>query len=222
MRQLLYLSERKLRQFQPDRPRRWWRGIGSEVEAKLPPVGSVKLTRSGQTDGEIVDLVRAIAEIEESDLPVRWFDDQDLHAGEWVRFEARLNYATHAVEDEPFVVFFWEPATVDGRPRLLLHGSRDSLVGVPRVEERLWPMGSDPLGLAHFVKAMAAEQDGFSVTDDWGSAVGLLYGLCAATLPPATAAPFRGLARVTAVVDCGHQPTVIASPLYVEYSTARE
>lgn len=46
MRELVYLSDRKLQQFLPDR-RPWWRRVQVEGQLKIPVLGHVAITRGG-------------------------------------------------------------------------------------------------------------------------------------------------------------------------------
>ncbi|MFD0419787.1 SAVMC3_10250 family protein [Streptomyces sp. NPDC127108] len=245
MRELVYLSDRKLRQFMPERPRRLVRG-GWQVTT---PVGGVGL------DPEVPDAERERGErlrriVRHVSAAAGWFAEPGLRAGSWVQFEAPLNFRVLRDVAPGMVLFVDPPVSVDGygtggEVRLLLHGSVEHLAG-GRV-----PVVAEPPALSEEVHHEGSW--GGSGGDDWvelvtthasallGSLTGqpdavsedqpqepvspvtLLEGtrqLLAALdrqLPVETAAWMRGYARVTAALGGGGVRYVVATPLYVEY-----
>ncbi|MFF3062174.1 SAVMC3_10250 family protein [Streptomyces sp. NPDC057909] len=90
MRELVYLSDRKLGQFVPESRRRW---IGRRLTAfrATTPVGGLELEAAADSDSERQKqkhLALVISRIEEQAL---WFQDPAARAGRWVYFEAPLN-----------------------------------------------------------------------------------------------------------------------------------
>lgn len=121
MRELIYLSERKLQQFTLDRRRHWWHRVGLEGEVKLPALGGVRISRSADDSTRKADLDQVIAALERSDRAARWYTEDGLQPGQWVHFEARLNY--RVMDEDNFlstVIFIDHPRgnDVDARVRL--------------------------------------------------------------------------------------------------------
>jgi hypothetical protein len=147
MREMLYVSRRKLLQFQEvySRPV-WWRRV-TKFGLKAPlSLGEVSLELNGPGGPRIPSLDSVIQQIS---LNAAWYQDQSaLDPGQWVQFEARMNYATTSLKDgqiEPGddgPLVFWEPEDRDLRRdgkrsiRLLLHATADGLVGAHDAHRR--------------------------------------------------------------------------------------
>jgi hypothetical protein len=144
VRELVYLSERKLRQFMIEKPRRWVSRPPVEGEVKFPGLGGVKVGPTAPTgdDGVIPDLARVISALESSDRAAGWFADDAVQPGQWVYFEAPLcytplsdRYAPLSDGHQPRAVVFLdhgEPTAsypTGGAIRLLMHGSAEHLLG---------------------------------------------------------------------------------------------
>jgi hypothetical protein len=137
VRELVYLSERKLRQFMIGKPRRWGSRPSIEGEVKFPGVGGVKVGSAAPAGGDevIPDLVRVISALETSDRAAGWFADDAVQPGQWVYFEAPLCYAPLSDGTLPEAVVFLdhgEPTAsypTGGAIRLLMHGSAEHLLG---------------------------------------------------------------------------------------------
>lgn len=131
MRELVYLSESKLAQFLPG-PRGGWHVKGSVTT----PVGSVDVDPVRGPDAERARRLERV--IEQVARDARWYTDDGLWPGQWIQFEAPLNYGV--LDDKYFgqmVVFLdsGSPAPnypAGGTVRLLLHGSGSNLAGAPR------------------------------------------------------------------------------------------
>ncbi|WJV49116.1 SAVMC3_10250 family protein [Streptomyces flavofungini] len=244
MRELVYLSDRKLRQFMPDRPRRLVRG-GWQVTT---PVGGVGL------DPEVPDAERERGErlrriVRHVSAAAGWFAEPGLRAGSWVQFEAPLNFRALRGAAPGMVLFVDPPRGVEGYEtggavRLLLHGSVEHLAGgrvpvvaePPALSETVHHAGGWDCSGGDWVEllttqasvllgSLTSQPDATSEDEaqEPVSPVTLLEGtrqLLAALdrqLPVETAAWMRGYARVTAALECGDVRYVVATPLYVEY-----
>lgn len=90
MRELVYLSERKLRQFQDERPPGWFRRI-KEVGFKAPfGVGEAKVPLTDESASPVPSLDRVLRKLEKSDRVPEWFEDEEISTGDWVTFETGL------------------------------------------------------------------------------------------------------------------------------------
>lgn len=127
MREFVYLSDTKLRQFISE-PRRF----SPRATVKfITPFGGVDLEPGPDpVRSRLQHLKQVIRQVERT---ARWFTEPGLFAGEWVQFEAPLN---HLVLDGGFrdmLLFVDPPVPVDGYPsagrvRLLMHGSARHLL----------------------------------------------------------------------------------------------
>ena len=95
MRELIYLSENKLQRFQAERSAGLWRRI-RQVEVKAPLGTGVNVGLSDPIAKSHPDLAKVLKHIDRSDSPARWFEEEGLEPGEWVKFEARLNYVIYS------------------------------------------------------------------------------------------------------------------------------
>lgn len=91
MRELIYVSRRKLSQFQADaKPkRRRVRDFG--VTAPLG-MGGIQLGLADQTPPDSPSLGEVVQHLEHSGDPLRAIDDPAVKAGDWVRFAAMMTY----------------------------------------------------------------------------------------------------------------------------------
>jgi len=234
MREVVYLSEGKLRQFLPEHGRSWsWSHLG----VRSPFVG-VDLDRSAAASQQ--QLAAQLREVEK-DIAKRAIPYHEASVpGMWVEFRTPLSYTT--IEQEPFgdMVLFVQPATAavpvawGWGVRLLLHGSARHLLGRPPR-----PIGCDVSGATRVDvgRGSASEPDSFSflvsnadmlsdafgqgrvdprsngapagysaVPDDYfGTAVGDFMSVVDEQLDPGGAAWMAGYARVTRFVK--HDPT---------------
>jgi Family of unknown function (DUF7019) len=217
MRELVYLSERKLAAFHPE-PRRRRPGLRGElgvpgiakVEAELP---------AAQAAHPSLDDV--LTYLTETPGKLRWYTEDGLQPGQWIQFEARLC----VVEMRPRVrggtpvVFFTEPEIGYHGPgcRLVLHGSPDHLRGAVDVSRTMMRGdASDARGIVALLAGLP-DTDGETVSParvDRFNVRMLRVGL-ARRLDPRAATWLGGCARVT--VDAAELGVLIASPLYVEY-----
>ncbi|MEK8108250.1 SAVMC3_10250 family protein [Micromonospora sp. M12] len=243
MRELLYLSHRKLRQFDLGTSR--WRRLGARLtgEIKLPGFGGVTVGNNN-SDGTMSDepeLEAVIAALDNSDRAAQWFTE-DVGPGQWVQFEAPMSYA---LTDRGGVVFLDLGEAVPGYPtggevRLLLHGSRrhvvrdepavqvvtdrqiDTVMGFSagnphRLLSRLLldlTTADEPLGQN---ASMAVAR----VEHKMPGVYARLFQVMDHQLDlPHTAAWMSGYARITAVPPrVNGKKVVVATPLYVEYGS---
>lgn len=229
MRELIYLSERKLRQFQPDgSEKRSWIKRVRQVGAKAPlGFGEISVTLSEETVKARPDLAAVIEDLENSERHIRWYAEECVNAGDWIVFDARMNFATSRELDTP-VLFFWEPnpAVKNGSTQLLLHGSAHHLVGAPPPEVQ-HPM-SFFSGVSDFFRYLASVD--FPPSRDksssgYSQAIEFTLQTLNWQLPPEAASWMAGYAKVSIVVQPDehfNQTVVVASPLYVEQVWAPE
>ncbi|MFJ4584539.1 SAVMC3_10250 family protein [Streptomyces echinatus] len=168
MREFVYLSKRKLRQFTESngdvgRPR-WWRRLGFEGELAFPPFGRAKVAgREATAEPVTLTVDEVIDEFERGDRAAGWFADDSVGAGSWALFEAPLNY--RVMDDKYFrsAVLFLDSAVrsphypTGGSVRLLLHGSREHLLGME---------GSSPVRLDVQAELDRSEPEEFHVASD--------------------------------------------------------
>lgn len=219
MRELIYLSVAKLRQFQPDRPAGRWRRM-RELDAQAPlNLGGLRLSFPDDPRPEVADLERVLRHlINESDQPPRWYTEDELTPGQWVQFEAQMNYQVLGPQTAtgPKILVFWEVAET-ARIRLLLHGSPCHLLAAAGTQEQtIYPTASVP---HMFLEALSRVVD--DSTKNRTIPLERVWSLIEATnLLPADMAPcVVGMARVTAIINTEDRTRIVlASPLYVEYS----
>ncbi len=228
LREFIYLSDAKLRQFIPH-PRRLRRPGALRLTT---PVGGIDLDAptddAGSARGRQLDQV--VGHLAES---ARWFGEPDLRPGEWVWFEAPLLYVTLRRANRDLVLFTdpipgADPQYPSADCRLLMHGSARHLLGMTPVSVE--------------GPALTATDEGSSActtfVTDAGEVVRTLTGaghpappgargvrdllaaLDAAQPDIPTAAWTQGYARVTAALPATATAPrcLVASPLTVEYA----
>ncbi len=246
MRELIYLSQGKLRQFQTERRAGLWQRI-RQVGVKAPLGIGLDVTLSDATTESHPSLAKVLKHIDRSDRPARWFEEEGLQVGEWVKFKARLNYVIYSelvtlggqpapASPPPPPLFFWQPRPNPEAPdnvMLLLHGSPENLVGinptdVPSTVAIIQRVGSVLAEVSKYLFALrvAEPHDLPSDMDDFQVQI---YELCVrlySKLPPETASWMAGYAKVTALIQLPSfknrraldlsNRLVLATPLYVE------
>lgn len=131
VRELVYLSKRKLRQFDLG----WWRDLRARVKATIKPPGIELTVETDVRRSDLAVLDAVIAALERSDRAPVWFTE-DVQPGQWVRFEAPMSYTTIGTA----IVFLdvdeqSQAYPSGGQVRLMLHGSAVHLVEVIRRRE---------------------------------------------------------------------------------------
>jgi hypothetical protein len=241
VRELVYLSDRKLDQFLPTLRSLWPRPTVT-VKTQVVEIG-IDSSLNDQKNA-LKHLAKVIAHIERS---ARWFLDPGISPGQWVHFEAPLNYLVVDMADRDLVFFVdRNNATADyptgGATRLVLHCSGAHLrtelspakVAAPPGDEI---GGSGPglfsadsvqllLRTLHAQRTPTAEHlPPEEVFQHLPKATSRLLHAIDARIFPETAAWMAGYARVTASfalpADDSREPVryIIASPLYIEYAT---
>jgi hypothetical protein len=227
MRELIYLSENKLRRFQTERSAGLWQRV-RQVEVKAPTGAGVNVGLSEPIAKTHPDLAKVLKHIDRSDSPARWFEEEGLEPGEWIKFEARLNFIIYsetvenydqkgARKDPPTLppppLFFWQPKPGPEKSNavvLLLHGSPENLVGMdpedPPVHSATIRRVGSVLGeLSKFLFQLrtAESEDLLSARGEYQTFEGQIFELCHrlyAMLPPETASRMVGYAKVTALM----------------------
>lgn len=214
MRELVYLSQRKLSQFQPERPRggRFLSRI-TGVGAKAPlSMGEVSLTLAASTTQSVLQLDKVLDELNNRVRGVQWYEDANIRVGDWAQFEALMNYA---VVEEPGLpdapLLFWEPrpnnpGDAPTGPSLLLHASSDGLVGSPAgVSGGISNSMSDPTALSKALRQLRHSDDPLSkqsnLSDwEWLYVLDSIRQRLDYDYPPFMASWIAGYARITGIL----------------------
>ncbi len=101
MRDLLYLSENKMRALIPQLPGQLRRRLGFEAGLNAGVV-SAKATLQSESQPSSVALLDAVVEMIERGKGSRWRTDSDLRAGDWIQFEEEFRYG----DAPPGLVYF--------------------------------------------------------------------------------------------------------------------
>lgn len=216
MRELVYLSERKLAAFRPSSPRRRRPGLRGEIG--VPGIAKVGADLpAAQADGASLDDV--LAYLTETPGKLRWYTEDGLRPGQWIQFEALLGTVEMRSYDSEPVVFFADPeiGRAGSEPRLVLHGSPGHLLGSAEVPSTSIGGGASDSRMIRQLLTRLPDTDGEVVepvrVDDF--TIRMLRRGLYRRLDPRTATWLGGCARVT--VDAADLGVVIASPLHVEY-----
>jgi hypothetical protein len=240
MRDLLYLSETKMRALVPQLPGRTRKRLGLEAGINAGLI-SVRATLPPDQQPSLIAALDQVIEMLEAERLPRWRSDPQLRAGDWIQFaeDFRFGEAPMARGSRPAhdLVYFMAS---DGPAPFVLCGSRAHLLDkrqVPDAERDAWAgfyttalldytrrlaelpdeaAVADPPQLAGNmeVRGIPVEDDDDRVMRDLGYAVRELSR-------PGTRwtghAMLSGHARVLAASGF-----VLATPLYVEYSVDPE
>lgn len=215
MRELVYLSDRKLAAFHPEPRRR------PSLRAELGVPGVAKVgAELAAAPGDGPGLAEVLAHLSETPGKLRWYTEEDLRPGQWIQFEARLGMVVMDLPSAPPVVFFAE-LDADPGTRLILHGSPGHLLetaGIPTV--RPLYNGSPAIAIRRLLATIADPgRDETAPIVVGGFHIRMLLHQLGQTLDPRAAATMSGYARVT--VDAAEFGAVLASPLSVEYVSPR-
>ncbi|MFC4955603.1 SAVMC3_10250 family protein [Streptomyces mauvecolor] len=248
MRELIYLSQRKLGQFQEVEKRRRWLARVNQVNAKAPMgMGEIQLSMTDQAALGRPELARVLNHINASRPRPLWYFEGQPEPGEWVRFDVPLNYCvgkqgpldprTRSADlMTESMLLFWEPHQLrdHSRPRLLLHGAPEHLIGALPAERDsarpLWQGSSTAIGMTEFLRS--ARGGNAPPTSGYLSlAMDRLHWYLDRCMPAEMASRMSGHAKITFRTTpdwsrSGATPgtsgvtpgtVIVASPLYVEY-----
>ncbi|MET9013975.1 SAVMC3_10250 family protein [Streptomyces olivaceoviridis] len=240
MREIVYLSESKLRQFMPE-PRRAPRAGALRVTT---PFGGIDMDAPTTDEEQSRHLRQVYRHVE---LVADWYAKPGLRPGQWVQYEVPLRCVTLSGAHEDLVLFV-DPAP--GRDsdlaseqgcRLLMHGSVRHLRGwnPMSIDGPVLEVANSASSLGHafvtragqVVEALTRHRDPMAADrtasrtapDLHGRGVQeLLHALDDDDLSLDTSALMTGYARVTGVLSgsSANRPCVVASPLIVEYAPA--
>jgi Family of unknown function (DUF7019) len=239
MRDLLYLSENKMRALVPQLPGQIRRRLGLEAGLNVG-VASAKATLPGESQPSSIALLDAVVEMIEREKGSRWRSDGDLRAGDWIQFEEEFRYGdadtAHYLDpaaDHPLSGLVYFAATGTHAPFVLCGSSVHVLDRWQSSDSPGKQVGHFYMGaLLTYAHQLAELPDEAAATefappgkDRHGGLAGALYRLCRETKDPLggwVTGPVRlsGHARVLAVEPFGPEalPSVLATPLYVEYA----
>jgi hypothetical protein len=234
VREFIYLSDRKLRQFLPD-PIPKWRRLGKLRARVNAPIGSISVEsfRPDAQSAKATHLEKVVHQVEQT---AQWFTADDVRPGEWIFFEERFNYWVFQPSHGSAIVLFLNLGDGESRlVRLLLHGSPEHLLGGTPVQDRLrfaaaGPSPSDGSWLRDMLPVLRKvirgldsdpKKPGFDEARSLGWDMEDIVHALDQSNSPATAMWLAGYGRVTARVKSSSTKNsgvtfVTASPLYVE------
>jgi hypothetical protein len=169
------------------------------------------------------NLAKVLKNIDRSDSPAAWFEEEGLEAGEWIKFKARLNYILYSEEVEdynadgtprpspvppPPPCFFWQPKPnpeTTNAVVLLLHGSPENIIGIGTADSSMYTAKIQRVGsvLAEVSRYLFQLRTGGpeELPTQLGEFELQIYQLCQrlySKLPTATASWMAGYAKVSA------------------------
>ena len=109
VRDLLYLSENKMRALVPQLPGKLRKRLGFEAGLNVG-VLSAKATLPGESSQpSSVAALDAVVEMIEREKGSRWRTDPDLRAGDWIQFDAEFRYGDAATAEQRVDLDFYGP-----------------------------------------------------------------------------------------------------------------
>jgi hypothetical protein len=238
VREMIYASPAKIRQFMAASPRRFG---DSELNAG-PSLMSIKsVIRRANDDGLDHQVFRAIDRIAGflDDSPTtRWYGERGVRPGEWVQFDGFMSANIVTAEAGSLAFFGHEGGQFLGDVALLLYGSPRNLVQMQEGATVLTPhhLDSMPFALAEFLDSLGYDEETdetrtFDEADRYGGAAEFFERLGRSRHRPVARGDMKGYARVVDVqehprifvhpdgFDGSWSPSrlVVASPLFVEY-----
>jgi hypothetical protein len=233
MRDLLYLSERKMEALVPQLPGRIKRRLGLEAGVNVGVV-SVKAQLSGDDQQHSVALLDAVVKMINRERVIQRRTEPTLMAGDWIQFEEEFRFGDAWPGEQGEVtmsglVYF----AAANKPPFVLVGSAAHVLDRRQSTNR----AEDQVGVFYVdaVRAYAREVSGLGdegATSALKIPAGLpqrelFYGVSVLAMGALNGGrantgwsdPVRlgGHARVLAVELIGTDPRVLATPLYIEY-----
>jgi signal transduction histidine kinase len=229
MREMIYLSERKLNQFLPNgKPKRY--RFRRELQVGFQtPLGSVNVGRIPPfADDTLPERLQRV--VEHLAPNSRWFQSTEVVTGQWISFYARMKYTVFGNTPSTAMAVFIDEDRA--QTRLLLHGSPQHLLigpaATPNRQDQWWNASDgSPVfdGMPELVPMLFElgetsadlRREGLR-RDSLNQELQALVRLLDHELR-APAEWMAGYARVTAqdpAVDRARRWTVVATPLFVE------
>jgi hypothetical protein len=237
LRELLYLSVRKLEEFQTAERAGLMRRLTGEVNLSIfgssLRVGPGANPSTLSARGAIIRKMDMVVDHINSAASPVWYKSAD-HAGQWVQFEVGLHYCIFpgsnlfmAWETIPHYQWSWGSGDPDrdypdpGPPRIILHGSANHVVGSTSTcnDSAMVVEVGQSSRYSHFVNLLemifGAAPFPPGVEPDPGSTdfMGHLYQTLTEVEGRVDAGWFAGYARLSTIPQRG---CLMASPLYVE------
>lgn len=240
MRDLLYLSENKMRVLSPQVPHKLWRKTGFEAGVNVG-LASFKTTLPGDAPQPSVAMLDPVIEMIEQERKVKWFTDKVLQVGDWIQFEDEFFYGDAAPAGMQFadvtvvtgLVYFAAQRSPKGTPFVLVGSSANVLDRWQPPDSHVKTVGTYYMEAVRAYAARLAELPDEAAESDFTpprsrghSLVQALSYLTheagsAKTHSGWAAGPvmLRGHARVLAAPnDDIWGRAVLATPLYIEYA----
>lgn len=244
MRDLLYLSENKMRVLSPQVPRQLWTKAGFEAGVNVG-IASVKATLPGDGGQSTVAMLDPVIEMIEQQRTVKLISDQGLRVGDWVQFQDDFFYGDAAPggaendlagEMTSGVVYFAAQRRVRETPFVLIGSSVNVVDRWQSPDSHVKEVGTFYM---EAVRAYAvrlarlpdegAESDLTTLRSKHSLAQALSYLTPrSGSIKPhsgwaAGPVTLRGHARILAVEeDAIFGRSVLATPLYIEYAPDHE
>lgn len=221
MRELIYLSDPKLRQFVDVRRSGGWRGILKKLSGSIKvPLIEGNLEVTFETPSALPsNLERVYANILNR---AKWYEDISVEPGNWVLFEAKLRCMTGRSDRDtsPVVVFFEcaRPGAQFGR-RLVLHGSARNLkrnkLQLKESKKDIEASNPDRFATVLSIFSRPSAQFFFSRGCTEERTVSKFLAQHNQPIDYFRSATMSGCARVSAVLQ-GETNALLASPLFVQ------
>jgi hypothetical protein len=237
MRDLLYLSDRKIEALAPQLPGRLKRRLGLEAGLNIG-VASVKAQLPGDDRQTSVALLDAVVKMIDRERAVRRRTESTLTAGDWIQFEENFWYgdAWPGHEGGPKTLSGLVYFVAENEPPFVLVGSAahvlDRRQSINRAENQVGTFYVDAVrAYAREVNYLADEgaTTALDIPAGW-SQRSVLYGVYVLATEALNQGGtgeegwsglvrLSGRARVLAAGSTGSGPLVLATPLYIEYAS---
>jgi hypothetical protein len=241
VRELIYLSRRRLDAFFPNRPPRSLPSANLELKAMGAKVNFGPPSAMGTTQVELKKLHQVTRHLERE---AAYFTAPGLTPGKWIFFELEMGYGTSHKDSRlpnlDDVVFFYgslsaEAGIVERPLDLLLCGSTEHLLtksasagrmgsGTEWLYDLIMQIESlDSLGNTEIPDALTAEALAVPRVNRPEMVVRWVFDVIARHHPPGQRAKFHGLARVNFIVpETELSPRlIVATPLFIQFASPK-